>query len=141
MMHVRKKRRYILAGVGGLAVTLLPSALIAGSSSPSFSLPGTIIAGGGGSMSSGHFALSATTGQPSPIMAADDIPSPPQSDHFNNFPGFWYSMAAEAGCPDLATFALCFGLTSADVNFNGGCDFDGDDDIDGIDLAELITLY
>ncbi len=88
-------------------------------------------------MASGNFATNATAGQPSPIMDTDDVPSPPQSATFNNYPGYWYTLDAEAGCPDVAAFAVTYGLTSADVDFNHGCDFDMDNDVDGQDLAEF----
>ena len=91
-------------------------------------------------MSSGSFSTTGTAGQSTPIMDADDIPSPPESTNFKNFPGFHYTLEAEAGCPDTASFAGTFGLTSADPAYNSGCDFDKDNDVDGQDLAVFANL-
>ena len=88
-------------------------------------------------MGSENFQTNSTLGQPSPLMDPDD---PPYSDNYFNDPGFWYTLDARAGCPDLACFALTFGLTSNDTGYNQGCDFDHDGDVDGSDLAEFATL-
>ena len=41
------------------------------------------------------------------------------------------------GCEDLPSFAGTYGSTSSDLNYSMSCDFDGDGDVDGSDLAEM----
>ncbi len=41
-------------------------------------------------------------------------------------------------CIVMAVFATTYGLTSADNNFNQSCDFNKDNAIDGLDLAEML---
>jgi len=137
-MKKKKKRRqgiFQMLLAGGL---LYPSLLLAASSSTSFNLDTSVISGGGGGMTSGSFSNNATIGQPTPIMDQDDIPAPPESTDFVNYPGYWYTIEGEAGCGGVAAFASCYGLTSADPAYNRGCDFDKDNDIDGSDLAVLM---
>ena len=85
-------------------------------------------------MGSASYETDSTLGQPSPLMDPSD---PPGSTNCWLDPGFWYTM--EAGIPqcDLSCFAGTYGLISGDTGFNGACDFDGDDDVDGSDLAVL----
>lgn len=135
-MKKKKRRRlgiFQMLLAGGL---LYPSLLPAASSSTSFTLETSVISGGGGGMASGSFSNNATIGQPSPIMDQEDMPVPPQSTGFANYPGYWYTLEG-AGC-SIAAFASCLGLTSAEPGYRGGCDFDEDDDIDGSDLAAWI---
>jgi hypothetical protein len=42
---------------------------------------------------------------------------------------------------DLSRFALLFGLSNADMNFNPDCDFNGDGWIDGEDLSHLASNF
>ena len=64
---------------------------------------------------SANFLLNGTAGQPSPLM---DPLDPPLSDTYDLYPGFWYVIAAlESTCPG---------------------DFNGDKDVDGLDLAEYL---
>ncbi|MCB2183635.1 MAG: hypothetical protein KQH63_16490 [Desulfobulbaceae bacterium] len=140
-MMKRKRRRRLCVVVANILIfggLLFPASIWAESSSASFSLKSSVLSGGGGSMNSASFESQSTVGQPTPIMDADDIPAPPQSVSYNSYPGYWYTLGAESGCEDLGAFAATYGLTSADVDFNRACDFDKDNDIDGLDLAELI---
>jgi len=121
-------------------LTMAVCAAIAGpasahaASSASFSIPSSVLGGGGGVSSSSGFHTDATAGQPSPIM---DQAAPPQSTSFNNQPGFWYTLGA-AACGDLATFAPTFGKVSGEPGYSGACDFDTDGDVDGGDLSVFI---
>ncbi len=139
-MKKEKWKGYHFVKVMILGLMLMPASVLAGSASSSFAIPSSVISGGGGAMSSGSFQASGVTGQPTPIMDADNIPSPPQSSGFNNLPGFYYTLAAAAGCTDIAAFALTFGLTSADPAYNNGCDFDKDNDVDGLDAAAFVGV-
>ena len=83
--------------------------------SGSFRIGGSVHSAGGQPTGSTNFQLNGTLGQPSPLM---DPLSPPYSNTYDLFPGFWYAVAAlESTCPG---------------------DFDGDKDADGADLAEYI---
>ena len=42
---------------------------------------------------------------------------------------------------DLSSFAEAYGSINPDSNYEGFCDYDGDVDNDGNDLAKLATLY
>ena len=113
-------------------------------SSANFSIPTSVVSGGGSPASSTNFQTDATLGQPSPLM---DTADPPYSTIYDLYPGFWYTVAAEPmdACEgdfdndgdvdgsDLATFAADFGRTDCVDDCEGN--FDEDGDVDGSDLA------
>ena len=117
---------------------------IAGMESANFSIPTSVVSGGGSPASSTNFQTDATLGQPSPLM---DTADPPYSTIYDLYPGFWYTVAAEPmdACEgdfdndgdvdgsDLATFAADFGRTDCVDDCEGN--FDEDGDVDGSDLA------
>jgi hypothetical protein len=71
-----------------------------------------VVSSGGGPMGSAGYDLDGTVGQPSPLM---DPADPPFSTNYDMYPGFWNVVAAYAStCPG---------------------DFNGDNDVDGSDLA------
>ena len=84
-------------------------------SSGNYRVTTTVVSNGGGSTGSASFQLNVTVGQPSPLM---DPLEPPLSDTYELYPGFWYIIAA---------------LESACL-----CDFNGDKDVDGSDLADYM---
>ena len=65
--------------------------------SDNYRIPASVLSGGGAPMSSGNYQTNATLGQPSPIM---DPATPPYSDNYDLYPGFWYT--AEAAISDAA---------------------------------------
>ncbi len=98
-------------------------------------------------MGSASFQMNATLGQPSPLM---DPSTPPISTGFELFPGYWYTVGIEppvSVCPadfepdgdvdedDLTTLASGFGMIAVPK------DTDGDLDMDGIDLFEMVQEY
>ncbi len=101
--------------------------------SENYKIPSSVVSGGGGSMSSTSYDINSTLGQPSPLMDPDDSP---WSTNYYLYPGFQYTIdAILSGGVDVAAFALAFGSISTDANYNILCDFDGDGDVDGNDLA------
>ena len=109
----------------------------AGSSSENYSIPTSVLSGGGGAMGSAGFRGQGTLGQPSPMM---DPADPPYSDAYGLYPGFWYTLEAAVGC-DLASFAAAFGTVSGEPGYNPGCDAEPDGDVDGVDLAQFAAGY
>ena len=101
-------------------------------SSANFSIPTSVVSGGGAPMTSINFQTDSTLGQSSPLMDPDN---PPWSTSYELFPGFWYTL--ETGVPEctLPYFAAAFGSVSGDTNYNSVCDFEPDGDVDGSDLA------
>ena len=87
-------------------------------SSDSYSIPTSVLSGGGARAGSTHYLIYPTLGQPSPLM---DPADPPLSGSYDLYPGFWYTLGAGmAGC---------------------GWDLDPalpDGDVDGSDLARFI---
>ena len=126
--------KIIITGCSIIAALFFAFTAFAGMGSENFQIPTSVISGGGEPAGSENFQTNSTLGQPSPLMDSAD---PPYSENYFIDSGFWYTLDAEAGCPDLACFALTFGLQSGDTGYNRGCDFDGDGDVDGSDLAEF----
>lgn len=60
--------------------------------SENYSIPTSVLSGGGAPMSSGSYQTNATLGQPSPLAEGDQSP---HSDNYTNYPGFWYTIEAE----------------------------------------------
>ncbi len=114
---------------------LYPLSLRAGASS-SYAVPTSVISGGGNLSGSENFEISSTIGQASPLLDPFD---PPYSDSYDLYPGFWYTLDAGAGCPDLACFAAGFGQLGSEPGYSPGCDLDHDGDMDGTDLALFIS--
>jgi hypothetical protein len=83
-------------------------------SSTNFRIPHSVLSGGGGYKDSTNFQSEDTLGQPAPLMEDELVPS---STNYKNYPGFWYLMAGSPTCPS---------------------DFDGDNDVDGSDLADYL---
>ncbi len=107
-----------------------------GSASESYSIPTSVFSGGGRSMASAAFKADSTIGQASPLLDPFD---PPYSDSYDLYPGFWYTLDAGAGCPDLACFAAGFGQLGSEPGYSPGCDLDHNGDMDGTDLALFIS--
>jgi len=57
--------------------------------SQSYSIPTSVLSGGGTTMASENFRMNSTIGQPSALMQQDD---PPCSETYSNYPGFWYTI-------------------------------------------------
>ena len=114
--------------------------------SDNYSISTSVISGGGTPMGSTNYLTDSTLGQPTPAMEGDQNPF---SDNYDNYPGFWYTVAVEPvdACEgnfdkdgdvdgsDLAVFAADFGRTDCDHGDPCEGDFDGDNDVDGSDLA------
>ena len=60
---------------------------IAEMSSDNYSIPTSVLSGGGAPMSSGSYQMNSTMGQPSPLMQGDQNP---WSVNYDLYPGFWY---------------------------------------------------
>jgi hypothetical protein len=102
---------WILVFISAFALVAL-----AGMTSDNYRIQQSVQSGGGTSSGSTNYQTNSTLGQPSPLMDPDD---PPFSDSYDLYPGFWYTVA-EIG-------ATCPG------------DFNGDQDVDGDDLADYLT--
>lgn len=99
----------------------------------------SVLSGGGAPMTSATYQTNATVSQSSPLM---DPADPPYSTNYDLYPGFWYTLeGGVAGCDNLAFFAAAFGSVSTDSNYSSACDFDGDEDVDGSDLAEFVISF
>ena len=131
----------------------LSSIGIAEMSSDNYTIPTSVLSGGGAPMSSGSYKTNSTLGQSSPLM---DPADPPLSTNYDLYPGFWYTLEAavpQNDCPgdfdgdgdvdgsDLATFAADFGRTDCDTGPDCEGDFDGDNDVDGSDLAKFASDF
>ncbi len=46
-----------------------------------------------------------------------------------------------AGCEDLSSFAGAYGSVSSDLSYSSSCDYHGDGDVDGSDLAEFAAGF
>jgi len=77
-------------------------------SSENFSIPTSVLSGGGAPMSSANFKANTTLGQSSPLMNPDD---PPLSTNYGLLPGFWYTV-------DTAVADFC----ECDLYPDGVCD-------------------
>ena len=118
----------------------------AGMGSKSYHITTSVFSGGGTSMGSTSFQVTATLGQPSPLMDPD---TPPSSENLALNPGFWYTLEAvfvepcegdfnsdgDVDGSDLAVFAADFGRTDCSSGPPCEGDFDSDGDVDGSDLA------
>ena len=110
---MKKDLRYTLITLTLIIGFVSPASVFAGMGSQHFHLTTSVFSGGGTAMESDHFKMTATLGQPSPLMVSED---PPISENFSLEPGFWYTLEAIFIKP-------CEG------------DFGGDGDVDGSDLA------
>ena len=102
-------------------------------SSANYAITASVVSGGGGAMTSDNYETNTTLGQSSPLM---DSGNPPYSESYDLYPGFWYTLEA-GGCENLSSFAAPYGF----VNPGMPCDFDGDGDVDGSDLAEFVAGF
>ena len=82
--------------------------------SANYSIPTSVLSGGGAPMSATSYQTNSTLGQPSPLPDSAD---PPFSDSFDLYPGFWYALMGPK----------CEG------------DHDSDGDVDGSDLAAYVA--
>ena len=138
------QKKMFYAVFTAVIVCFLASGTFAGMSSENYSIPTSVMSGGGTPMESTSCQTNSTLGQPSPVM---DPADPPWSTSYDLYPGLWYTVAAEPmdACEgdfgydgdvdgsDLATFAADFGRTDCVDDCEG--DFDNDSDVDGSDLA------
>ncbi|RLC19303.1 MAG: hypothetical protein DRH93_15685 [Deltaproteobacteria bacterium] len=85
--------------------------------STNYSIPTSVISGGGALISSANYQTNVTLGQSSPITPAD-------SEDFEAYPGFWYTLS-KPFCP--------WDLEPTYPN--------GDGDVDGLDLDVFILNY
>jgi hypothetical protein len=76
--------------------------------SDTYSIPTSVLSGGGGAMTSTSFGADGTVGQPSPLM---DPTLPPTSLNYELYPGFWYTV-------EMAAVDIC----ECDLNTDGRCD-------------------
>jgi len=107
--------------------------------SENYSITTSVISGGGVPMASDNYQINPTLGQSSPLM---DPADPPYSTSYDLYPGFWYTLEVIIPtCDDLASFTTAYGSITGDTNYSFACDLDGDDDVDGIDLAELAGMF
>ena len=136
---MKRMRLFIIC----LAILLLALPAHAAMSSANYRITTTVMSGGGGTMGSSSYALTGTLGQPSPLI---DPLDPPFSTSYEMLTGFWYTIggAGISNCPadlnadgsvdedDLEMLADRFGQTLVSV------DTDGDWDMDGSDLYEMV---
>ncbi len=102
----------ILIIVIGILLNLIQPSF-ASMESNNYTIPSSVISGGGSPMTSTSFQNNSTLGQPSPI-------TPTRSDSFEAHPGFWYTLT-QPFCPwDLEP---------------------ADGDIDGLDVRAFIENY
>ena len=120
-------------------------------SSANYSIPSSVLAGGGGAMSSGNFQTISTAAQPSPL----EVLGYTDSTNFYLYPGFWNTVAivipeacegdfdedGDVDGSDLATFAADFGRTDCGTGLPCEGDFDDDSDVDGSDLATFAADF
>ena len=127
-----------IVGLAVMAVLFLSlvNPVFAGMQSANFKIPTSHFSGGGTLMDAVDFKMQSSTGQSSPLMDTDN---PPYSLSHELYPGFWYTLTAKMANCNLAAFAAAFGSLSGDVNYSFVCDFDEDEDIDGMDLS-LLTI-
>jgi hypothetical protein len=127
-----KKQKFSLILIVAYIIGLSISAF-AEMGSENYTIPSSVVSGGGGSMGSTSYDTSSTLGQPSPLM---NPANPPWSTNYDLYPGFWYTLdAALTACGGLSDFAAAFGSVSGDSSYSLECDLDGDGDVDGSDLA------
>ncbi len=136
---MRKRIQLLGISVVILIFCSLPSMLYgSGSASENYLSPTSVFCGGGGAMMSAGFGNNGTMGQASPLM---ETTVPPTSPDYSLYPGFWYTLDAIVACGEISSFAGSFGLMAGDSGYNPMCDSDGDEDIDGIDLADFAEGY
>ena len=137
-------RTNILTFFTAMLLALVPVTVSADMSSANYRITTTVMSSGGGTMASANYQLTGTLGQPSPLV--DDPLFPPSSLSYEMLTGFWYTIggAGVSYCPadlntdgsvdelDLDMLADRFGQTLVDV------DTDGDLDMDGSDLFEMV---
>ena len=131
----------------------ISSITIAEMGSDNYSIPTSVLSGGGAPMSSDNYKTNSTLGQSSPLM---DPADPPGSTNYDLYPGFWYTFEASVqqnDCPgnfdsdgdvdgsDLAVFAADFGRTDCAAGDLCEGDFDLDGDVDGSDLATFAADF
>ena len=83
--------------------------------SENYRIHSSVHSAGGVPIGSTNYQLNSTVGQSSPLP---DPTYPPFSDSYDLYPGFWYTL-------------VNIGITCP-------CDFNGDKDVDGSDLAEYL---
>ena len=83
----------------------LSSIGVAEMSSDNYTIPTSVLSGGGAPATSSNYQTNSTMGQPSPLMDPSD---PPFSSNFNLEPGFWYTVAVVEVCEcDLSGDGNC----------------------------------
>ena len=83
--------------------------------SENYRIRSSVYSAGGVPTGSMNYQLNGTVGQSSPLP---DPADPPFSDSYDLYPGFWYTVVnIRVTCP---------------------CDFNGDKDVDGSDLADYL---
>ena len=92
--------------------------LFADMKSYNYSINTSVLSSGGTHGGSTNYEIESTLGQSSPLLDPSD---PPLSTNYDLYPGFWYTIGA-------------FGVTCPG-------DFNGDGDVDGVDLADYIFDY
>ncbi len=120
-------------------------------SSANYQVTSSVLAGGGGSMTSGSYQNTATIAQPSPLEVSEHALSP----SYHLYPGFWHTVSivipewcegdfdgdGDVDGSDLAVFSADFGRTDCGEAPTCAGDFDGDNDVDGSDLAVFSTDF
>ena len=95
-------------------ILIFSQTIYAGMESTHYSIPTSVLSGGGTPMTSSSFQTNGTIGQPSPL-------NPGLSTTFEVNPGFWYTLSKSNCIWDI---------------FN-----DNDGDVDGVDLYRFINAY
>lgn len=90
-----------------LTLALLLAFVLAASAdmqSDNYRITSSVISAGGEPTASDNFLSNSTQGQSTPVM---DTNNPPQSDNYENYPGFWYTALQYAPAIDDITFDQC----------------------------------
>ena len=109
---------------------VFPPLCLSSLESDSYIITTQVFSNGCADMTSESYVNSITIGQPSPLT--ENIPI--QSASYNLYPGFWYTTS-----PALSLFAKAYGSLKGESNYSSECDFDKDNDVDGLDLYRYLT--
>jgi hypothetical protein len=89
---MRKKIIYLILAVVILCILCISAS--AEMQSSNYSIPTSVLAGGGAVMTSNNYEVTVTAAQPTPIR---ETGTPPESANYVLYPGFWYTVDAGTG--------------------------------------------